>query len=138
VAANALGAIALAGEAAVHLQQYAAILHGVRWIGQPGRHTAHPALDHLVASDRGGSSGPTARVGDTHGASPFGDDAQPLWAGVASRLCLLARSADESTIRKIAGPQPSAPGLTVLGVSSANTTRRVDDAVPLILRSARQ
>lgn len=33
VAAYALGAIALAGEAAVHLQQYAAIFHGVRWIG---------------------------------------------------------------------------------------------------------
>jgi hypothetical protein len=29
----ALGAIALAGEAAVHIQQYASLVHGVRWIG---------------------------------------------------------------------------------------------------------
>ncbi len=32
-AAFALGAIALAGEAAVHIQQYASLVHGVRWIG---------------------------------------------------------------------------------------------------------
>jgi hypothetical protein len=31
--AFALGAIALAGEAAVHIQQYATLVHGVRWIG---------------------------------------------------------------------------------------------------------
>ena len=31
--AFALGAIALAGEAAVHIQQYASLVHGVRWIG---------------------------------------------------------------------------------------------------------
>jgi hypothetical protein len=29
----ALGAVALAGEAAVHIQQYASLVHGVRWIG---------------------------------------------------------------------------------------------------------
>jgi hypothetical protein len=28
-----LGAVALAGEAAVHIQQYASLVHGVRWIG---------------------------------------------------------------------------------------------------------
>jgi hypothetical protein len=33
VTAYALGAIALAGEAAVHIQQYADIFHDVRWIG---------------------------------------------------------------------------------------------------------
>jgi hypothetical protein len=33
VAAYALGAVALAGEAAVHIQQYATLFHGVRWIG---------------------------------------------------------------------------------------------------------
>src|SRR3954468_10331299 len=32
-AAYAIGAIALAGEAAVHIQQYASLLHGVRWVG---------------------------------------------------------------------------------------------------------
>jgi hypothetical protein len=32
-AAFALGAVALAGEAAVHIQQYASEIHGVRWIG---------------------------------------------------------------------------------------------------------
>jgi len=32
-AAYTLGALALAGEAAVHLQQYASIFHEVRWIG---------------------------------------------------------------------------------------------------------
>ena len=32
-AAHALGALSLAGEAAVHVQQYAALLHEVRWIG---------------------------------------------------------------------------------------------------------
>jgi hypothetical protein len=32
-AAFALGAVALAGEAAVHIQQYASLVHGVRWIG---------------------------------------------------------------------------------------------------------
>jgi hypothetical protein len=32
-AAFALGAIALTGEAAVHIQQYASLVHGVRWIG---------------------------------------------------------------------------------------------------------
>ena len=32
-AARAAGALLLAGEAAVHIQQYAAIIHGVRWIG---------------------------------------------------------------------------------------------------------
>ncbi len=32
-AAYALGAAALAGEAAVHIQQYASLLHGVRWLG---------------------------------------------------------------------------------------------------------
>jgi hypothetical protein len=32
-AAYALGAVALAGEAAVHIQQYASLLHGVRGIG---------------------------------------------------------------------------------------------------------
>ena len=32
-AAFALGAIALAGEAAVHIQQYASLFHEVRWIG---------------------------------------------------------------------------------------------------------
>jgi hypothetical protein len=32
-AAFALGACALAGEAAVHIQQYASLVHGVRWIG---------------------------------------------------------------------------------------------------------
>ncbi len=31
--AYALGAVALAGEAAVHVQQYASIFHQVRWIG---------------------------------------------------------------------------------------------------------
>jgi hypothetical protein len=31
--AYALGALALAGEAAVHVQQYASLLHEVRWIG---------------------------------------------------------------------------------------------------------
>jgi len=31
--AFSLGAIALAGEAAVHIQQYASLVHGVRWIG---------------------------------------------------------------------------------------------------------
>ena len=31
--AYALGAVALAGEAAVHLQQYFSLLHDVRWIG---------------------------------------------------------------------------------------------------------
>jgi hypothetical protein len=31
--AYAVGAVALAGEAAVHLQQYVSLLHGVRWIG---------------------------------------------------------------------------------------------------------
>jgi hypothetical protein len=33
VAAYALGAIALAGEAAAHIQQYATVFHDVRWIG---------------------------------------------------------------------------------------------------------
>jgi hypothetical protein len=28
-----LGALSLAGEAAVHVQQYASLLHEVRWIG---------------------------------------------------------------------------------------------------------
>jgi len=28
-----LGAVALAGEAAVHVQQYAVVMHGVRWLG---------------------------------------------------------------------------------------------------------
>jgi hypothetical protein len=32
-AAYALGGLALAGEAAVHIQQYAALYHEVRWIG---------------------------------------------------------------------------------------------------------
>jgi hypothetical protein len=32
-AAYALGAISLAGEGAVHIQQYASLLHGVRWVG---------------------------------------------------------------------------------------------------------
>jgi hypothetical protein len=32
-AAFALGALALAGEAAVHVQQYVSVVHGVRWIG---------------------------------------------------------------------------------------------------------
>lgn len=32
-AAYAAGALLLAGEAAVHIQQYAAIIHAVRWIG---------------------------------------------------------------------------------------------------------
>jgi hypothetical protein len=32
-AAYALGALSLAGEAAVHAQQYASLLHEVRWIG---------------------------------------------------------------------------------------------------------
>ena len=32
-AAYALGALMLAGEAAVHVQQYASVVHGVRWIG---------------------------------------------------------------------------------------------------------
>jgi hypothetical protein len=32
-AAYALGALSLAGEAAVHVQQYASVLHEVRWIG---------------------------------------------------------------------------------------------------------
>ena len=32
-AAYALGAISLGGEAAVHVQQYASLLHEVRWIG---------------------------------------------------------------------------------------------------------
>jgi hypothetical protein len=32
-AAYALGAIGLAGEAAVHIQQYISVLHGVRWVG---------------------------------------------------------------------------------------------------------
>ncbi|MDQ1478516.1 MAG: hypothetical protein QOE62_3745 [Actinomycetota bacterium] len=32
-AAYALGALALAGEAAVHVQQYASFIHTVRWIG---------------------------------------------------------------------------------------------------------
>jgi hypothetical protein len=32
-AAYALGALALAGEAAVHVQQFASLFHGVRWIG---------------------------------------------------------------------------------------------------------
>jgi hypothetical protein len=32
-AALALGALMLAGEAAVHIQQYGAIFHAVRWIG---------------------------------------------------------------------------------------------------------
>jgi hypothetical protein len=32
-AACALGALALAGEAAVHVQQYASFIHTVRWIG---------------------------------------------------------------------------------------------------------
>jgi hypothetical protein len=31
--AIALGALMLAGEAAVHVQQYASVVHGVRWIG---------------------------------------------------------------------------------------------------------
>jgi hypothetical protein len=31
--AFAVGALLLAGEAAVHVQQYAAVVHGVRWIG---------------------------------------------------------------------------------------------------------
>jgi hypothetical protein len=31
--AIALGALMLAGEAAVHIQQYASVVHGVRWIG---------------------------------------------------------------------------------------------------------
>jgi hypothetical protein len=33
VAAFVLGACALAGEAAVHIQQYTSLVHGVRWIG---------------------------------------------------------------------------------------------------------
>jgi hypothetical protein len=32
-AAFALGALGLAGQAAVHIQQYASVVHGVRWIG---------------------------------------------------------------------------------------------------------
>jgi len=32
-AAYALGAVALAGEAAVHIQQYVSLIHDVRWIG---------------------------------------------------------------------------------------------------------
>src|SRR3954468_120013 len=32
-AAYALGALSLAGEAAVHVQQFADLFHGVRWIG---------------------------------------------------------------------------------------------------------
>ena len=32
-AAYVLGALSLAGEAAVHVQQYALLLHEVRWIG---------------------------------------------------------------------------------------------------------
>jgi hypothetical protein len=32
-AAYGLGALSLAGEAAVHVQQYASLLHVVRWIG---------------------------------------------------------------------------------------------------------
>jgi hypothetical protein len=32
-AAYRLGALSLAGEAAVHVQQYASLLHEVRWIG---------------------------------------------------------------------------------------------------------
>jgi hypothetical protein len=32
-AAYALGALSLVGEAAVHVQQYASVLHEVRWIG---------------------------------------------------------------------------------------------------------
>jgi hypothetical protein len=32
--ADTLGGLSLAGEAAVHLQQYASIFHEVRWIGQ--------------------------------------------------------------------------------------------------------
>ncbi len=32
-AAYALGALLLAGQAAVHVQQYVSIFHGVRWIG---------------------------------------------------------------------------------------------------------
>ena len=43
MAANALGAIAIAGEAAVHLQQYATIFHG--WGGSANQaaiqHTPH-------------------------------------------------------------------------------------------------
>ena len=31
--AYALGALMLAGQAAVHIQQYASVVHGVRWIG---------------------------------------------------------------------------------------------------------
>jgi hypothetical protein len=31
--AYAAGALMLAGEAAVHIQQYASLLHGMRWIG---------------------------------------------------------------------------------------------------------
>jgi hypothetical protein len=31
--AFALGALMLAGEAAVHIQQYVSVVHGVRWIG---------------------------------------------------------------------------------------------------------
>jgi hypothetical protein len=33
LAAYAVGAVLLAGEAAVHVQQYASLFHGVRWIG---------------------------------------------------------------------------------------------------------
>src|SRR5262245_56496790 len=33
VTAYLLGAVALAGEAAVHVQQYAVVMHGVRWLG---------------------------------------------------------------------------------------------------------
>jgi hypothetical protein len=32
-AALALGALGLAGQAAVHIQQYVSVVHGVRWIG---------------------------------------------------------------------------------------------------------
>jgi hypothetical protein len=33
VAAFGLGALMLAGEAAVHVQQYVSVVHGVRWVG---------------------------------------------------------------------------------------------------------
>jgi hypothetical protein len=47
-AAYAVGALLLAGQAAVHVQQYASIFHGVRWIGPLFLFTAGASVAAIV------------------------------------------------------------------------------------------
>jgi hypothetical protein len=53
-AAYALGALSLAGEAAVRVQQYASVLHEVRWIGPLFLANAAASVVTVIASPTGG------------------------------------------------------------------------------------